>query len=167
VGCTQLPVFGQANACRGGLRVCSEKDTRRIAKGLFDDAVARLYRAVEALAQAQLSSHDFFNTAAVSFEKLPDTLKREWRDRPKDKDGCLKLALQDDYKLLSALGDKLGKKFTEQKLDTPKSPLSLRNQSILAHGYQPISQKAAEGLLTATLELAGCKVENLLTFPEI
>jgi CRISPR-associated protein (TIGR02710 family) len=137
--------------------------SRRMKQSAFDDAVARLYRAGEALAQARLFRYGFTDTAAISFEKLPDALKQEWTNRQKDDAGCLKLALQDDYKLLSTLDDELGKKFDDPK----KSLLSLRNQSILAHGYQPIDETAANKLFSATLELAECEKKDLLTFPKI
>jgi CRISPR-associated protein (TIGR02710 family) len=141
---------------------------RRIKQGAYDDAVARLYRATEALAQARLLTHNFTDTANISFAALPVSLKQEWTNRPKNEAKCLKLALQDDYKLLSALDDELGKKFTELKLDDPqKSPLSARNHSILAHGYQPISKSAADALFADALKLAECEEENLLTFPKI
>lgn len=141
---------------------------RRIQQGACDDAVARLYRAVEALAQARLLEHGFSDTAAIPLENVPDLLQREWRDRHQDENGCIKLGLQDDYKLLSALGDGLGAAFANLKLnDREKSPLVLRNASILAHGYQPVSRAAAKKLLQAVLQLAGIKKEELLTFPTI
>lgn len=141
---------------------------RRIRQGACDDAVARLYRAVEALAQARLCGHGFSNTDAVPLEKIPEALQSEWRDRARDGNGCIKLGLQDGYKLLSALGDGLVETFADLKLNDPvKSPLVLRNASILAHGYQPVSSEAAGKLFQAVLQLAGIKEEELLIFPAI
>lgn len=139
---------------------------RHIESATLDDAVARLYRATEALAQARLQEHGFSKTDAVPFSKLPEALREEWKCRPR-KNGSLKLALQDDYKLLDALDDELGKRFIELKLNNEKSSLSARNQSILAHGFQPISKNAANALFSAVLKLAECKKNDLLTFPKI
>jgi len=139
---------------------------RHIESATLDDAVARLYRATEALAQARLQEHGFSKTDAVPFSKLPEALREEWKCRPR-KNGSLKLALQDDYKLLDALDDELGKRFIELKLNNEKSSLSARNQSILAHGFQPISKNAANALFSAVLKLAECTKNDLLTFPKI
>ena len=82
----------------------------------------------------------------------------------------LKLALQNDYTLLGALGDDLGKKFTELGMAGEKSPLSARNSSILAHGFSPIAKDAFSGLLKKVEELAkalGGGVVGAVVFPKI
>ncbi len=141
---------------------------RRMEQGAFDDAVARLYRAIEALAQARLCRYGFPKTDAVSLDKLPVELQTEWQERQRDEQGCLKLGLQDNYKLLSALGDQRGEIFlTLQLNDQKRSPLVARNASILAHGYQPVSKDAAQNLLDAALKLAGIEERELLEFPKL
>lgn len=113
---------------------------RRAAEHRFDDAVARLYRAFEALAQVRLrEQHGISDTKAVPLSSLPDRLQKEWSGRARD--GQLFLGLRDAYHLLRGLGDELGAHFTEAGLDhDERSPLVARNQSILAHGFQPASQ---------------------------
>jgi CRISPR-associated protein (TIGR02710 family) len=141
---------------------------RRIQQGAYDDAVARLYRATEALAQAQLFTYDFPDTSTVPFEKLPEVLQQEWVKRDRDEKGNIKLALQDDYKLLATLNDAIGQTFADLGLNDPqKSPLVARNQSILAHGYTPISDKAARQLFETVLQLLDTDENHLLTFPNI
>ena len=54
---------------------------------------------------------------------------------------------QDDYALLQAHGDDSGRLFHEIGLDNrEKSPLTARNQSILAHGFDPVSDKVYQSL---------------------
>lgn len=140
--------------------------TRRIREGRYDDAVARLYRAIEALAQSKLHGHGFTDTSKVPLDKVPEPLRSEWQARAAD--GLLKLGLQDDYALLTALGDEVGTRFTGLKLDDPqRSPLVARNSSILAHGYAPVSKDTAEKLHAAALHLAGLTESDLTFFPTL
>jgi CRISPR-associated protein (TIGR02710 family) len=114
---------------------------RRAAERRFDDAVARLYRAVEALAQVRLrENHDIPDTKAVSLTQLPDSLRTEWANRGRD-NSSFALGLQDAYRLLNDRGDELGRKFFQLGLaDEQRSPLVSRNQSILAHGFHPVGE---------------------------
>lgn len=113
---------------------------RRAAEHRFDDAVARLYRAFEALAQIRLrEEHGIEDTKDVRVEALPAALRAEWAGRARD--GCVMLGLQDAYRVLKEYRDGPGCKFFELGLaDDQKSPLVARNQSILAHGFQPVGQ---------------------------
>jgi len=113
---------------------------RRAAEHRFDDAVARLYRAFEALAQVRLRErHGISDTKAVPLTRLTDCLREEWGGRARD--GQLFLGLRDAYRLLRGLGDDLGERFNQAGFDDEeRSPLVARNQSILAHGFQPASQ---------------------------
>ena len=141
---------------------------RRMKQGAYDDAVARFYRGTEAFAQAKLFKHGFTETNAVPLAQLPDSLKSEWSSRlPKERD-YLKLGLQDDYALLAALGDDTGETFKKIGLGDPeKSPLVARNNSILAHGFQPVGHKTAKNLFKSVLNLIRKDENELLTFPEI
>ncbi|RIK62290.1 MAG: TIGR02710 family CRISPR-associated protein [Planctomycetota bacterium] len=112
---------------------------RRAAEFRVDDAVARLYRACEALAQVRLREHHGIgDTKSVSVECLPEELRAGWAGRARK--GCVMLGLRDAYALLSALRDDLGRRFEEMKLGDDQSPLFARNQSILAHGFEPVGE---------------------------
>ena len=141
---------------------------RRGAEGRYDDAVARLYRCTEAIAQFRLLDRYKLDSGAVPLGKLPKSLQDKWSSRALD--GMLKLALQDDYALLRELGDDLGRKFTELGMAGEKSPLSARNSSILAHGFIPISEKAYGRLLgcvQALAEALGGFEAGGINFPKI
>jgi len=128
---------------------------RRRSENRHDDAVGRLYRAVEAMAQFQLA--DAWNvpdTGSVPLTLVPDALRSSIRGRKVN--GRLELGLQDAYQLLYTLGDPLGKEFLKVGLaarhwvpgggDSGKPGgglLTQRNLSILAHGFQPVSPRVA------------------------
>lgn len=139
---------------------------RRADERRYDDAVARLYRAIEALAQCRLRESYGIDSSAVPIEKLPESLCRRWQSRADQ--GLLKLGLQDDYELLRELNDDLGIRFYEKGLNDPiKSPLAARNQSILAHGYRPVSEKTFDTLWKIALQLASIDEDALPCFPQL
>lgn len=140
---------------------------RRKAEGRIDDAVARLYRAIESLAQVALAErHQMNNTKQVPLNRVPEALRGHWTARAEE--GLVFLGLQDAYSLLDALGDELGTKFKQLQLhDRQRSPLTARNQSILAHGFERVSDKVHEQLWSASLQLASIQESDILSFPRI
>ena len=118
---------------------------RRAARGRFDDAVARLYRALELLAQTRLRQRQPpLNSSDLDPEALPVTIRpRYLRMREiSEMQGHgpqIKLGLLESYLLLEALDDPLGRVFAghRQKL---LDVLQKRNHSILAHGLTPLGQ---------------------------
>lgn len=139
---------------------------RRKDEGRFDDAVARLYRAIEAMAQVALKErHGIASTEKVPLDRVPDTLRSQWASRAHE--GVVALGLQDAYALLASLEDPLGGQFQRAALDGAKSPLVARNQSILAHGFVRVSEEVFDKLWAAALSLAEIKEENLPAFPAL
>ncbi len=108
---------------------------RRISEKRQDDAVARLYRACEALSQVELLA----------------------TRQPIPKEG-----LRKNYSDLARIGHPLGLAFRRSRV---KAMLSKRNQSILAHGYQPVSDNDAGDLLDGVLRLMGYREPDLREFP--
>lgn len=138
---------------------------RREAEGRYDDGVARLYRAIEAVAQKRLADRYDIDTSDVRLEQLPALLCDRWA--PRAGNGPLKLALQDAYDLLWALDDPLGRQFHELGLAQQTSPLSARNQSVLAHGFQPVGEQVFKLLLEAAMNLGGVSEDELPVFPKL
>jgi CRISPR-associated protein (TIGR02710 family) len=137
---------------------------RRMEEGRFDDAVARLYRAIEAVAQLALKErHGIASTAALPLERVPEELREQWASRARE--GTVMVGLQEAYRLLEALGDPLGEKFRSAGLEGPTSPLGARNQSILAHGFTSISHRICAQLWSKALALAGIDESSLPAFP--
>ncbi len=136
-------------------------------EGRIDDAVARIYRSIESLAQVALSDrHNIPSTKSVSLEKIPEALRSQWASRAEK--GAVFLGLQDAYILLESFNNDLGFKFKRLGLhDRERSPLTARNQSILAHGFERVSDKVFDQLWKAVLDLAQISEAELLLFPQI
>lgn len=145
---------------------------RRLDQERFDDAVARCYRAVEAIAQLRLrEAHEIAETKAVKAELLPATLRDEWGVAT---GGTINLELERSYRLLRELGDALGERYYQSRLpqrgetgEQRGSILSARNTSILAHGWSPIRQVTARQLLDEVIKLVDATPCDLPSFPTI
>lgn len=130
---------------------------RCCARSDWDDAVARLYRACELTAQKVL--FDAYGQASgnIAPEKLPSGLQQEYRERKPD-GGPLKLGLKSAYRLLDELGDRLGSEFYSRYGRDKPGPLcallARRNDSLLAHGIQPIDADKARDLRVEVKSLA-------------
>jgi CRISPR-associated protein (TIGR02710 family) len=112
---------------------------RRREEGRLDEAVARLYRAIEAQAQTLLrESHGIASTSSVPLDAIPLPLRNQWQ--PGANDASVKLGLQDAYTLLDALGGPLGKAFHHTGLAGAKSPLTratLRSSRMASSASRP------------------------------
>jgi CRISPR-associated protein (TIGR02710 family) len=139
---------------------------RRNAEGRLDDAVARLYRAVESLAQVALAErHMIENTKQIPLDRVPEPLRGQWSARSKE--GSVFAGLQDAYDLLYALGDEVATRFRKLQLNDRQSPLTARNQSILAHGFERVSDTVFEQLWNVSLQLAQIQEAELTQFPRL
>lgn len=132
----------------------------------YDDAVARLYRAVEAMAQFKLKSTHGIDSSNVNENVIPADVREEFISKYRDnKDNKIKLGLYVSYDLLNKFNNPLGKSFFEFYEKEIRGLLDIRNNSILAHGYRPVSQDTYEKLLEVILKLSGIKREDLPEFP--
>lgn len=139
---------------------------RRAGDGRYDDATARLYRATEALAQLALKVDFQIESDQCPLDKIPHALRRLWE--PRTVNGNVKLGLQDDYNLLAQLDHPLGRKFRTLHLhDNQKSPLVSRNQSILAHGFAPTTERAFQALWDKIFQLADNPHLQPFHFPQL
>ena len=137
---------------------------RRRDEGRFDDAVARLYRALEAIAQVALKeSHGCESTEKVPLDKIPESLRATLARRANG--GVVALGVRDAYRLLAELGDEVGQKFQSYGLGGTESPLVARNCSILAHGFELVSANTFDTLWSPTLSLSGVDAASLPSFP--
>ncbi|MBO1438260.1 TIGR02710 family CRISPR-associated CARF protein [Meiothermus sp. CFH 77666] len=115
---------------------------RRVARGRYDDALARLYRAVELAAEADLYERTGIELRQAS--TYPDSL-REFAGR---KAPGLKEALGLIFEMDSRLGHSgtLAQRLYGDYSNQLQGLLQQRHQSILAHGIKPVKPEALEGL---------------------
>ncbi|ADC47028.1 CRISPR-associated protein TIGR02710 family [Methanobrevibacter ruminantium M1] len=142
---------------------------RRIEEGKYDDAVARLYRINELIAQVQLTQKGLIDDdqlqtqkefkvnisstkskahARDNYDEILDFIDYNSSLKEKNK-GYFGIANDKSYELLDLFGIKQSPKF-----DKLNSKLKERNGSILAHGLKPMNKKKAEELYDKTLDYA-------------
>ena len=116
---------------------------RRAVQGRYDDAVARIYRALELIAQTRLKTKYALNTSDADLEKAPEDL-RSSLERYRSEDGKVRIPLFAAWTLLSQMNDEtLGRWFQANK-GKLQDFLGARNMSILAHGNRPIGKTEFE-----------------------
>ncbi len=110
---------------------------RRAEQERYDDAVARIYRLLEWTAQWILQTRCEVDTANIDPQKIPGSLSI-----PANKKGQYQAGLMKAWELIGHhLPDSEVGQFGRQKLEELQHQISVRNQSILAHGYQPIGER--------------------------
>lgn len=116
---------------------------RRAAQGRHDDAVGRLYRALELTAQVWLQCKHGIDSGNVQLSLVPESCRTDLeRYRGEEENGTpgrIKLGLLQVWDLLAAFPqDPLGEHFTPRR-GIILNFLSKRNQSLFAHGIRPVS----------------------------
>lgn len=110
---------------------------RRAAQGRYDDATARVYRAVEAFAQARLLDKYAANTSSI-----PQALIQKYAKHPvpaKFATGDIEAGMFNAYELLELFDDTAGTCWKSHRAPILNS-IQTRNNSILAHGYTPVNK---------------------------
>lgn len=119
---------------------------RRGDRGRFDDAVARLYRLVEASAQAWLWTRYRLRSGHIPFAEIPEAMRDELRSEA-DGEGNVKLGLNNVVRFLRYRdpGDAFALRYVGEAVgaDVLRGPpwLMQRNLSILAHGFDSVSPR--------------------------
>ena len=111
---------------------------RRFGEGKYDDAIARLYRSFELIAQIRLKEKYNIKTAKVDLEILKkrgidENYLNDLDKMRSDVDENIKIGLARDYDLLAHLNDDLGVFYSENHAEISEC-IGFRNKSILAHG---------------------------------
>jgi CRISPR-associated protein (TIGR02710 family) len=141
---------------------------RRMIEGKHDDAVARLYRALEMLAQWVLRRYGI-DTDDVDTRKIPPRYRVNFEALRSMDDGIVRIGMRKAYELLAILEAPLGLRFQDKKELQPL--LQARSKSILAHGTSRIAKEDSEHFLAVSLELFVseipdfCEICHNLQFP--
>ena len=124
---------------------------RRISEGKYDDAVARVYRCIEKVAQVRLKELGV-DASDVELEKVPEHLREKYLNRKR-------LSLKCCYDLLKDLGDDVGRRFSEN--EELRKLLHARNYSILAHGDVPVERETALRMIAIAREFSRVVAGNI------
>lgn len=130
---------------------------RRKREGSFDDAVARIYRALEMIAQWVLKRADV-DTDDVDTRRVPPRDRVSFEAMRSVDDGKLRIGLRKSFELLTILRTPLGLRFEEH--EELSHMLSYRRNSILAHGTTAMNGEECDNLLAAAKHLFSAEIPN-------
>lgn len=120
---------------------------RRESQSHYDDAVGRLYRAIELMVQIHLSRRYGIRTGDLDPGRLPEHARSKYEQlRFPHNQNRIRLGLRQSYELLELwTDDPLGTVY-RQDLRKVEDILVTRNGSLFAHGFHPLSQDEYEPL---------------------
>jgi CRISPR-associated protein (TIGR02710 family) len=134
----------------------------------YDDAVARLYSALEMVARVQLEQGHGVRTSNVTQEQVPASIREEFCQRygavRPDGTRYLKLPLYAAFRLLGDLQDPLGSRYFASEAAI-QDLIGERNRSILAHGDRPVGETVYRRLLPMICGVAAVREADLPVFP--
>ncbi len=127
---------------------------RRAMAERYDDAIARMYRAIELFAQIYLKKSYEVITSDVNLKKIPEGQFKDDLIANKGNNKKIQTSLLKSYELIGAIdnNDFVYLHFMSLK-DKLFNVLEKRNYSILAHGFNPISKKSFEEMKKNALDL--------------
>jgi len=123
---------------------------RRANQGRYEDAILRLYRSIELIAQIRMKTQYNIDTSNIREEDLDRTLDERHRESVKKKilqhqGDKYTAGLLASYQLLAKLEDPLGLMFKEKwERKTQEEFLPLRNKAFMTHGYRPLGEQEWE-----------------------
>ena len=139
---------------------------RRIEEGKYDDAVARLYRSIELIAQLKLTEYGVIDESNLvinsefkinklnlsNLENIEANTFVQKFPSYHNSGRIFPLALKNSYELLCILGCDFAKEYLDD--NGINNNISSRNSSILAHGLKPIDETKANELYSQVFEYA-------------
>jgi len=138
---------------------------RRALQNKYDDATARLYRALEMVGQISFEEKTGCLTSDVKIEKLPEHIRQEYINRYQStEEQKIKIPLFAAFRALKEMNHQVGIKFFAYE-DFLTKILSARNSSILAHGLEPVKNETYDKLNKIVQNLFIS--ESLVEFPQL
>lgn len=145
---------------------------RRAGEYKYDDAIARLYRSLELMAQLRLKEKEL-NSSNIDIEILKTKkLSQEdidYYEKLRDQESKkIRIGLIEDFELLNKIGNPLGKEYKKIENEV-KNVIKFRNESILAHGLKPLSKEQYQQFEEVVLKLANVfdkKIDSYIEFTQ-
>jgi CRISPR-associated protein (TIGR02710 family) len=138
---------------------------RKISDKRYDDAAARIYRALELYGQILFEEAAGCSNDKVKTEIIPEELKEEFVRKYRDSQTrYLKLPLTATFKFLQIKGHEAGFRFFEREKEI-KNIQSNRNSSILAHGIKPVTENAINSIFKAVTDFV--QIRSFFDFPKL
>lgn len=115
--------------------------------GKYDDAIARLYRCLEMIVQFLLLTEHSIDTSNVEHKTIETVSNEEFKEQFDQNKQIHKLGLVNSFSLYAEKSPQSHiTKIFKEKEDKIKKLLQLRNSSILAHGFSPITMESYQGM---------------------
>ena len=138
---------------------------RRMMDCRFDDAAARIYRALELYGQILFEEFTGCENNRVKREIVPESIREDFiRKYEEPGRSLMKLPLTATFEFLEAAGHEAGNRFF-QRIDEIKKIQFNRNDSILAHGIRPIRETAIQSVWQVVIDFVG--FDEVLDFPAL
>jgi len=138
---------------------------RRMVDKRYDDAAARIYRALELYGQVCFHEVAGCDTDSMNPDMIPEKIREEYIRKYLDtKKNVLKLPMTATFEYLKVKGHPAGIRFFERH-QVIKKIQSNRNASILAHGIQPVSEKAINSIFETVTEFV--QFTKIFDFPAL
>lgn len=140
---------------------------RALGEARFEDAVARLYSAIEKEYARRLLQWGIDN-ANAPLDAIPVPLRDDFRKHQKDEapDGFLCFGLDATRQVLCLL-DPTFAATTHGYWERLKNAMNIRNQSMLAHGVHPVHEKSYLDLFDLALSVLDITEPDLVRFPDL
>ena len=121
----------------------------------YDDAIARLYRSFELIAQIELTKYNIkssdIDVCLLQENNVSEEFIKELENTKED--GKIRIGLSKDFLLLNELNNDLGKYYVENESKI-KNLTQKRNNSILAHGLDSQTKEDFDSFLEIVMILA-------------
>jgi len=135
---------------------------RRAVQGRYDDAVGRFYRALELLVQIHLFNRYNLKTGNLDLNKIPADYRSDYEKlRFTHNKNQIRLGLKQSYLLLDCFADDPLRHVYNENRGKIERVLNLRNQSLFAHGFRPISDGEYEEISNRTLGFIRASLEAI------
>lgn len=175
--CTDMQVFTQAREPGSlgngtdGIAIIKDLVANAVRRAEIehkhDDAVARLYSAIEKHAKLRLKAAHGINNSNVDLALVKDDSFREMLKKEYScvRDGVevIQVPLHKSYELLMVNGDEVGRAYAHCSDELAKV-LAIRNMSLLTHGFAPVTETTYKGMLDIALDFLGIRKSELPAF---
>ena len=142
---------------------------RRAGQGRYDDAVGRLYRAVELRAQQLVKQAFGAELGKPSLDDFPSARREEVRaalGEPGSADGRYELSLRQLFRALE-FSDDAELRAQAGSYESVRRPLQDRNSSLLAHGVKPVAEPSFRSLRQVALAVCAVAAADIPGWPEL
>lgn len=154
------------------LDLLSNAKRRAENEGRYDDAIVRIYRAIEKLVQIELKKYGL-DASNIKIELLPQSIREEIRQKYyNERKNKIQTPLYGSFQILKAMEEErdekgFGHRFFEKERELNNSIIENRNLSVIVHGEKPLNKAEFERAWNSVLEFLEIKEEQLPKFPEL